>query len=138
MRHAPERHQLELDRFCYELIKDDVCFLYGDTYYTEDSIEFICRVKVDSIQFFGTESSIVAVKAGSGSKLRSCIDELFALIEAGVISDAKGWQLYHLFQGMPLEGKKIDRNYILLNDSTTDFNWPADYDEFIKEEHADE
>ncbi|MGN0073620.1 MAG: NTP transferase domain-containing protein, partial [Coriobacteriales bacterium] len=33
-RHEPERGAREIDRFCYELIDDDVCFLYGDTFYT--------------------------------------------------------------------------------------------------------
>ena len=34
-RYEPKNNVLEIDRFTYELIEDDVCFLYGDTFYTE-------------------------------------------------------------------------------------------------------
>ena len=132
-RHAPARGDREIDRFCYELISDQVCFLYGDTFYTEDTLKRIVQEPVDGMLFFGTAKSIVAVKAAKASVMQECLDDLIARIEAGDLEDAKGWQLYHLSQGMPLEGREIGSNYVVLDDSTTDFNRPDEYETFINQ-----
>ena len=131
-RHEPAHGAREIDRFCYELIDDNVCFLYGDTYYTEEAMSLICAEQGADLQFFGTESSIVAVKVGNGAVMRSCMDALISQIEAGLLEDAKGWQLYPYYQGMPVEGRRIGSSFKLLEDRTMDFNWPSDYEDFIK------
>ena len=41
VRYEPKNNVLEIDRFTDELIDDGVVFLYGDTYYTDDSIKTI-------------------------------------------------------------------------------------------------
>lgn len=131
-RHAPECGDREIDRFCYELISDGVCFLYGDTFYTEETFERIVAEPVEDMLFFGTSKSIVAVRAAKGSVMRGHLDELIGKIESGELEDAKGWQLYHLSQGMPLEGREIAGNYVVLDDTTTDFNKPDEYESFIR------
>lgn len=133
-RHEPEHGAREIDRFCYELIDDNVCFLYGDTFYTEEAISCICAEQGADLQFFCTESSIVAVKVGSGSVMRRCVDALISQIEAGALEDAKGWHLYHYYEDLPAEGARTGSSLRMLEDRTTDFNWPSDYDEFIKPE----
>ena len=132
-RHEPLRGDREIDRFCYELISDDVCFLYGDTFYTEETLQRIVQEPAaeDGMLFFGTAKSIVAVKAAKASVMRQHLDRLIAMIEEGRLEDAKGWQLYHLSQGMPLEGREVGPNYVVLEDSTTDFNRPDEYQAFI-------
>ena len=60
------------------------------------------------------------------------MDALISQIEAGLLEDAKGWQLYHYYQGMPVEGRRIGSSFKLLEDRTMDFNWPSDYEGFIK------
>ena len=41
VRYEPKSNSCEIDRFTWELIDDDVCFLYGDVYYTEQAIRRI-------------------------------------------------------------------------------------------------
>ena len=38
-RYEPKDNVLEIDRFTRELVEDDVCFLYGDTYYSDDAMD---------------------------------------------------------------------------------------------------
>lgn len=129
-RHTPERNSHEIDRFCYELIDDDVCFLYGDTYYTADAIEIIIDAKTDSVTFLGSERCILAVKVADGNVMRQAIDELLRLIDEGALKDARGWQLYHLMSGMGLKGREIGPNFEIIEDETCDFNRPEDWELF--------
>ena len=110
-----------------------MCFLYGDTFYTEETLQRIVQAPVDGMLFFGTAKSIVAVKAAKACVMRGFLDDLISRIEARELEDAKGWQLYHLSQGMPLEGREIGPNYVVLEDSTTDFNRPDEYETFINQ-----
>lgn len=131
IRHAPLNGELELDRFCYELIEDDICFLYGDVYYSEECVKEILRTSPDGgMIFFGTETSIVAVKCSSADTLKKALDDLHQRIDRGEIDDAKGWQLYHLVNGMKLDGKEIGPNYVVIADTTRDFNRPSDLESF--------
>lgn len=133
VRHAPQRGEREIDRFCYELIQDDVCFLYGDVFYTEQAMAQIIARDVEDILFFGTTKTIVAVKAHDGDLMRSSLDTLIGMIERGEIVDAKGWQLYHAIRNMPLDGRDIEQGYELIDDITTDFNEPKEYESFREE-----
>ena len=130
-RHEPKSNTYELDRFCMELIEDDVCFLYGDVYYTVETMLDIVSTPVEKLAFWGSSTSIYAVKVRNGSVLRHCLDRLYGKIADGEISDAKGWQVYHLYMGMPLAGHDIDGDYIIVADETIDFNHPEDYENFI-------
>ena len=38
-RYEPKNNHLEIDRFTEELIEDQICFLYGDTFYSESAME---------------------------------------------------------------------------------------------------
>jgi choline kinase len=130
VRHAPERGEREIDRFCYELIQDDTCFLYGDAFYTPDAMRQIVDTQVEGVGFFGSERSIVAVKVADGMLMRQAIDHLIELVQTGELPDAKGWHLYHHLQGMPLEGKAIGSNFVTVGDATMDFNRPEDWEAF--------
>ena len=61
-RYEPKNNVLEIDRFTAELIEDNVCFLYGDTYYAESAIHSIVETQAEDLLFFGNEKSIVAIK----------------------------------------------------------------------------
>ena len=49
------------------------------------------------------------------------------------IAECIGWQVYQSLQGLPFGERKIDGNYILIEDETRDFNVPLDYILFHKE-----
>ena len=126
-RYEPKNNHLEIDRFTEELIEDNVCFLYGDTYYSEDAAAAIIDTAAEDILFFGNQLSIVAVKVADGELFRSHVDRVRQLFIEGKIEKCIGWQVYQSFTGLPFGEKKIESKYIILEDSTEDFNSPEDY-----------
>ena len=126
-RYEPVNNHLEIDRFTEELIADNVCFLYGDTYYSEDAADIIINTEAEDILFFGNQRSIVAVKVADGELFRSHVDRVRQLFIEGKIEKCIGWQVYQSFTGLPFGEKKIESKYIILEDSTEDFNSTEDY-----------
>ena len=126
-RYEPQNYHLEIDRFTEELIADDVCFLYGDTFYSESVIQKIADTPAEKLLFFGNERSIVAIKVADGALFRQHVDRVRALFLAGKIEKCIGWQVYQSFEGLPFGEKTIAADYILIQDGTEDFNSPADY-----------
>ncbi len=126
-RYEPQNNHLEIDRFTEELIADDVCFLYGDTFYSESVIQKIADTPAEKLLFFGNERSIVAIKVADGALFRQHVDRVRALFLAGKIEKCIGWQVYQSFEGLPFGEKTIAADYILIQDGTEDFNSPADY-----------
>ena len=133
VRYEPKNNVYEIDRFTEELIGDDVCFLYGDVFYTEKTLDTIVRNRgFLPMVFFGGEKSICAVLARDGDALMRSYLAVRALAVSGELPDGKGWQLYHQYAGMPLEGKAIGASFIRVDNSTQDFNSPEDYAEFLR------
>ena len=129
--HRPHNYELEIDRFPPELLDEPTVFLYGDTFYTQSAIEAICAPQPKRrLCFYGSTERIFAVRANDYELMRSLLEELRAEVVAGKIADCKGWQLYHRYLRLPLEGKEIAQDYVLLEDATTDFNTPEEYEAF--------
>ena len=129
--YKPLQDSLEIDRFTYELIEEDTCFLYGDTYYTESAIKTIVNQQTEDILFFGNSQRIFAVKVKDAQLMKTHIDIIKKLFLSGEINDCKGWQLYQSITGTPFGDKTISEKYFLINDITTDFNRPEEYELFI-------
>ncbi len=125
-RYEPKNNVLEIDRFTKELIDEDVCFLYGDTYYSEESMEAIVTLKSEDLLFFGNEKSIVAVKVKDAESFRFHINRVTELFLSKEIKDCKGWQVYQSFTGLPFDVKQIGEKYVYIKDGTKDFNAPED------------
>ncbi len=126
-RYEPRHNLLEIDRFTEELIEDNICFLYGDTYYSEDAIATIANAEPEDILFFGNERAIVAIKIADGEKFRYHVDRVRKLFLDGKIEKCIGWQVYQSFLGLAFGEKNIDAKFVLLKDGTEDFNSPEDY-----------
>lgn len=125
-RYEPKNNVLEIDRFTRELIEDHICFLYGDTFYSESSMDAIVHADVEDLLFFGNERSIVAVKVKDAELFSAQIQNVTDLFLAGKIKDCKGWQVYQSFTGLPFDVKQIGEKYIYIKDETKDFNSPED------------
>jgi len=125
-RYEPLNNHLEIDRFTEELIGDDVCFLYGDTYYSQEAMDTILKTETEDMIFFGNERSIVAIKVKDGALFRNHVDNVRRLFLEGKIEKCIGWQVYQSFTGLPFGEKKIGPSYIVLEDGTEDFNSPED------------
>lgn len=135
-RHEPLNNKLEIDRFTEELIEDGVCFLYGDTYYTEAAIKTIVQSTDTGLLFFGNAKRIVAVKVFDGELMKKHIHHIKTLFLEGKIADCKGWQIYQSYNGAPLDSREISAHYVMINDQTQDFNYPDDYLRFVENKRA--
>lgn len=126
VRYEPKNNVLEIDRFTAELIENDVCFLYGDTYYSEISAKTIVETDAEDLLFFGNERSIVAVKVADAAIFSQHVNRVRELFLAGKIDKCIGWQVYQSFTGLPFGEKTMTEKYVFLTDDTRDFNSPED------------
>lgn len=129
IRHEPLNNRLEIDRFTEELIEDDICFLYGDTYYTESALKTIICTKTEDMIFFGNSKSIVAVKVTDSELFRYHLNRVKQLYISGKLQKCKGWQVYQSFVGQSFEEKpRPGGKFVLLDETTTDINTPEEYE----------
>lgn len=129
-RHVPLRDEFEIDRFVPELITDDVCFLYGDTFYTDEAVDKIVSTPTKSIAFFGNDAVIVAVKSASSDTLAKHLRHLRHLCERGDLAEAKGWHLYKLHFDQPLRMKPTLDQLVSVDGWVHDLGTPGDWDSF--------
>lgn len=132
-RWEPLNNVLEVDRFTAELIDDNVCFLYGDVFYAEDTLRMICSASGEGVLTFGSASGICAVKVFDGAAFRAAYLSVREAFLRGEIKECKGWQVYHAYAGLPLEGRAMGKAFVEVGSATRDFNCPEDYNDFIKE-----
>lgn len=123
-RYEPLNNILEIDRFTSELICDDICFMYGDTYYSENAIKTVTETPAEDILFFGNSRSIMAVKIADGVLFRTHVDRVRKLYLEGELKTCKGWQVYQSFTGLAPD--TIGDNFIFIDDNSRDFNSPED------------
>lgn len=133
LRYEPKNNVLEIDRFTAELIDDNVCFLYGDVFYAEETVKRIVNDKSNErVLFFGNEKSICAALVRDGKLFSSLVNEIRTRFLAGEIDECKGWQVYHLHAGLPLVGRDIGEHFINVSNLTCDFNAPEDYEQYVR------
>ena len=133
-RYEPKNNVLEIDRFTAELIGDNMCFLYGDVYYSEEAIRTVVEnIGAERLLFVGSQKSICAVLIKDGALFRSLYETVRGMYLDGRITECKGWQVYHLYAGLPLESREIGDGYLITDSFTRDFNSPDDYNDFIAE-----
>lgn len=130
VRHEPQNNVLEIDRFTAELIGPDVCFLYGDSFYSEDALGRIVNEPTDTVLAFGNRKKIFAIKVADAALFRHHLERVRNLYLNQEIQECIGWEVYHSIQGIPLESREIGVGYILIEDETRDFNSPEDWVEY--------
>ncbi len=132
VRYEPKNNVLEIDRFTAELISDDMCFLYGDVLYSVEAIKaIISEHGKRPLLFIGSQTSICAVLVRDGGLFKDCYEKIRTMFLNGEISECKGWQVYHIYAGLPLETREIGADYLVVDSFTRDFNTPEDYTEFL-------
>ena len=127
-RYEPKNNVLEIDRFTYELIEDNVCFLYGDTYYTEETMEKIINTDTDELLFFGNNKSIVAIKVKDSEVFKENINKVKELFLKNKIKNCKGWQVYQSYQNLEFDKKQIGDRFVVVDEKTIDYNTPEEYE----------
>lgn len=133
IRYEPQNNIYEIDRFTEELIEDDMCFLYGDTYYTEETLRKILEFETDSVLFFGNRCSIVGVKIKDAKVFKKHKDRVKRFYLEGKIEKCIGWQVFQSLTGQNFDAlMRYDRNFVFTDKTTRDINTPKDYKEIVK------
>lgn len=133
IRYEPMNNVFEIDRFTEELIEDNMCFLYGDTYYTRNSIDSILKSKTKDILFFGNKKSIVAIKIKDSALFRTHVKRVKNLYLEGKIDKCIGWQVYQSITGQDFRKKIVtEYKFETVDEDTKDLNEPGDYWEIKK------
>lgn len=128
-RYEPLNNIYEIDRFTRELITENMCFLYGDTFYTEEAIRKIIDEEPEDILFFGNETSIVAVKIRDAALFREQVEKVRRLYLNEKIRRCAGWEVYRLFTGQAMEGDvDLTDRFVFIDDETRDVDTPDDYE----------
>ncbi|PCC27475.1 hypothetical protein CIK76_17155 [Glutamicibacter sp. BW80] len=130
-RHKPRRNEIELDRFVHELIDNDTCFLYGDTFYTDEAISLITEANNDPLTFFGDNRSIVGVSCRNIETFTKCLAEVRDGYEQGRLLSCIGWQVYESYTGQLYSKRIVDKSFVWLDQLTAGFNSPEDLRRFI-------
>jgi hypothetical protein len=134
--HQPLNNTREIDRFTEELIGDDICFLYGDTYYCSDTIEQIIAAPTSRMLFFGNHKSIIAIKIARADIFLNALNRVKQSINRGELIDGKGWQVYRAHQNLPYNSNDIVDDFIVVDSANCDINTPNDYAKLMEGETA--
>ena len=131
VRYEPVNNRIEIDRFTYELINSDCCFLYGDTCYTDTCIRNVMDCNTNELMFYGNDNSIVALVVKNETVMKKCIAEVRQDYFRGLMPECKGWQLYYKYC-RTLEEDEARKRFVFVNDGTQGFNTYEEYQQFIK------
>lgn len=131
LRHTPENNTLEIDRFTTELISDDCCFLYGDTYYSDEAMSTIVGLPVDEVMFVGSHKSIIAVIVRKQEPFLRAVSKVREAIRCAELADGKGWHVYSAYVGQPLTSREISKDFLMVN-GTQNLNTVEDYHELLR------
>ncbi len=103
-------------KYAYELIDDEITYLYGDTYYSDEVVEKIITEEVVDIMFFGNTDSIVGVKVKDYKKFKD------------VISKCNGTSsLYQSFKYLKIDGI-IPKRFYNIGNEVYNINVLEDYE----------
>lgn len=122
----------EVDRF-EEVEDDEICYLYGDVYYTEECINQLVNTSTDNILFFGSDMEIFAIKIKNKKLFFEHKNKVKKLFLNNEIGRCIGWEVYRSLNNIPFEEHIINEMYYMINDLTDDIDYPEDYERFIKE-----
>lgn len=127
----------ELERFEESLINGPVCYLYGDVYYTEPAMQTIIETDTDDILFFGSDWEIFAIKVKEINKFLNEKHKVKEKYMTGELNRCIGWEIYRSLHGLLMEDEydfdnhKITDDYVKILDETCDFDYPAEYEEWL-------
>lgn len=106
-------------KYAYDYLDDSTTYLYGDTFYKEETLDIIIKDICEDIIFYGNEKSIIAVKVNNYQLVKKIID--------GANNDT--YSLYHLFD----EYEK-HRKFFNVENGFVNINTPDDYLNLIRDE----
>ena len=106
-------------KYAYDYLDGSTTYLYGDTFYNEETMDIIIKDTNEDISFYGNEHAIIAVKANNYKLLKKVIDD----------SDGKSHSLYHLFDAF-----ESYRTFVNVGVGFVNINTAEDYINLIKDD----
>lgn len=120
----------EVDRF--ENTKDkEICYLYGDVYYTDEALDTIINTLTNEILFFGSDEEIFAIKIINKPLFMKHKNRVKRLYLKNKIERCIGWEIYRSLNNIPFNEHIINERYYLIDDGTDDIDYPEDYEHFV-------
>ena len=122
----------EIDRFEESVLKNitEVCYIYGDVYYTEEAIKTIINTGQQGIHFFGHQWEIVAIKVFNIPLFLKHKNKIKKLYLSKQLDRCIGWEIYRSLNNLPLKEHNILKGYHFIEDGTDDIDYPEDYETF--------
>ena len=122
----------EIDRFDEKVIEEcnEICYLYGDVYYSEEAIKMIINTPVDDCLFFGSTAEIFAIKIMNIPFFMEHKHRVKKLFMEGEIDRYIGWEIYRSIHSIPFNQHIITDRYKKILDGTDDIDYPEDYERF--------
>ena len=122
----------EVDRF-EDIDEEEICYLYGDVYYTEEALRTIINTSTNEILFFGSNFEIFAIKIVNKSLFMEHKNRVKDLYLKKEINRCIGWEVYRSLNNIPFNEHIINDRYVKILDGTDDIDYPEDYEKFIKD-----
>nr|MBR6100723.1 hypothetical protein [bacterium] len=113
---------------------EEVCYLFGDVYYSEDAIKTIIENDTDDVLFFGSSipnrpeyfkkwEEPFAFKVKNQKRFRECINICKEKKDNGETNrEPISWELYRVLNGIDINTHEIRDNFIAINDISTDID----------------
>lgn len=118
--------------------EEAITYLYGDVYYSPEAIKTIVETKTDGILFFASKKvnrpdyfkgwqEPFAFKVVNQKKFRYYIDYCKSEYEKGHCNrEPISWELYRVINGYGINEHIMRKNFIAIDDYTTDIDTPGD------------
>lgn len=114
---------------------EETTYLYGDVYYSDEAIKKIVEAKTDYVLMFGSRDiknnplyfkeweEPFAFKVVNQHNFRIAIEICKIKADEGVLRrEPISWELYRVINNYPIDVHKIGKNYIPIDDYTTDID----------------
>lgn len=125
-------------------VQEEVCYIFGDVYFTDNAIKTIVNYDSKENTLFGTGiaknkfhenwGEPFAYKVKDYKEFFKGIEEVRKLYDKGKIKrNPLVWELYRYLNGLDINIQRVlDKNYICIDDGTIDVDTPEELEELIR------
>lgn len=125
-------------------VNEEVCYIFGDVYFTEEAIKTIVNYKTDKNILFGTSDALNKYHNNWGEPFAYIvkdynsffkgIEEVKTMYDKGLIKRHPiVWELYRYLHNIDINTQRIIGDYVCIDDGTIDIDNPKQVIEMNKE-----
>ena len=122
---------------------EQICYLYGDVYYSEAAIKTIVEYEASENTLFGSGIALneqhnnwgepYAYKVFNNKKFKDGIEKCKEMYNAGLINrNPITWELYRVLHNLNINIQQITTDYVVIDDETIDIDKPHEIEETIQ------